>query len=70
MKMERYLFGKLNNEIKQREYHGESTDTAETIVDNANNTIKVNVDLTIEDKGDYIELSFKGNHYKFVKYEQ
>lgn len=68
--MEAFLFGKLNNEIKEREYHGVSTETAETIVDNANNIIKVNVDLTIEDKGDYVELSFGGTTYKLIKYDE
>ena len=49
--MDRYLFGKLNNEIKQREYKGLPTETTETIVDNADNTIKVEIKnpITIED---------------------
>lgn len=70
--MDRYLFGKLNNEIKQREYKGLSTDTAETIVDNANNTIKVDVknSITIEDSGEYITLSYDGVEYKLQKYQE
>ena len=68
--MSAFLFGKLNNEIKQREYKGESTKTADTEVDNKNNTIKVNVDLTVEDKGDYIEILFMGSKYRLTKYNE
>ena len=38
-----YLYGKLNKELEKSVYHGESTETADTIVDNAEMTIKVNV---------------------------
>ena len=67
--MDRYLFGKLNNEIKQREYKGLPTETTETIVDNADNTIKVEIKnpITIEDNGEYITLTYGGVSYKLQK---
>ena len=43
-----YIYGKLNKEIILRDYSGKDTDTANTIVDNANNTIEVNVKIDSE----------------------
>lgn len=38
-----YLYGKLNKLVERQEYKGKTTDTAEVTVDNANNTIAVDV---------------------------
>lgn len=38
-----YLYGKLNKLVERQEYKGLTTDTAEVTVDNANNTIAVDV---------------------------
>lgn len=38
-----YLYGKLNKELEKSTYSGSTTETAETVVDNAEMTIRVNV---------------------------
>lgn len=38
-----YLYGKLNQEVEKQQYKGLTTNTAEVIVDNIENTIKANV---------------------------
>ena len=54
--MSKQLFGKIDNYKGQKVYIGASTDTADVIVDNINNTIAVNVKSlkAPSQDGDYI----------------
>lgn len=63
------MYGKLNKETIVKEYTGQITDTSETIVDEVDNKIKVNLlktptSLTIEQGGE--KIVFNGSNYKTV----
>ena len=49
----RYIYGKLNKELKEKEYKGGETETAKVNIDNKTNTIYVNVkgDVFLGDSG-------------------
>ncbi len=44
-----FLYGKLNKEVEKRTYTGTSTETADTLVDDFNSTISVNVKQSPKD---------------------
>ena len=68
-----YIYGKLNSDEVVKEYVGKQTDTTNTIVDNKNNIIEVNVKktpgtLTFTRHGNPIE-QYDGNQNKTVEVE-